>query len=85
MAYAPGISNSSAALFILCTIDSFLTEIRYHINHEDLLSVSPSLNSLSNISQESSVTSMLDLLFELSDGARVFMSSDHGNKKVYII
>lgn len=73
MAYVPGISNSSAALFIPYIIDSFLTEIGHCFNHEDISSVSPFRMTLSNIIEESSVTCILDLIMDLSDNARTFI------------
>jgi len=81
MAYVPGISNSSAALFIPCLIASFLTEIGYRFNHKFISSVSPFRMPLSIVIEESSVTCMLDLRMKLSDNSRAFIYRDHDNKE----
>ena len=43
--------------------------------------ITPPQNNLSNIKEESAVTSMIDLQQELDTGVKIFISRDHGNKK----
>lgn len=81
MAYMPSISNSSASLFIPCILASYFTEIGYNSNPGNIASISPSRNTLSNLTEEALVSTMLDLERELSGGVRVFIVSDHGNNK----
>ena len=81
MAYVLALSNSAAALFIPCILASFFTEIGYAFSQSGMGLITPSRNTLSNIIEESAVTSMIDLQRELGTGVKIFISSDHGNKK----
>ena len=82
MAYVPSISNQSAALFIACIIASFCVEIGFLFDPKDMACIAPTRNTLSNIIEECSVTSMIDVQrMIMRPGTKVFMASDHGNKK----
>ena len=55
------ISNSTAALIIPCILAAYLTQIGYMFDPIDMAYIPPSRNTLSNIIEESSVTSILYL------------------------
>lgn len=61
IAYIPSISNSAAALFSPCIMTAYFTQIGYMFLPIDMTFMPSSRSKLSNIIEESSVTSMLDM------------------------
>ena len=80
--HCPRLSHMGAEILIACLIGSILSELQIDYSPNEVSLLSPSRNSITNLIEESAVDCYLELQeIILDDQVRVFLSSDHGNKK----